>query len=87
LSTGAAEELCSAATACGGRVERVDDEDLAARLLFDNGLIAVASRGRVWFGGDFPACDGLLTLAAVMQALSRSDAEASQVLGMSCGTL
>jgi phosphomannomutase len=86
LSTGVDEELLATAAARGGRVVRVADDDLAVRLSFDNGSLAVGRNGRIWFGGDVPSCDALLTLAVLMQALSRSDAEASQVLGMSCGT-
>jgi len=37
--------------------------------------------GRVWFRESFPTCDAILTVGHVLQALSRSDAEFSQVAG------
>ena len=36
--------------------------------------------GRYWFRETFPTCDAVLTLAKLLQALSRSDAELSNVL-------
>jgi phosphomannomutase len=36
--------------------------------------------GRYWFRESMPTCDAVLTLAKLLQALSRSDAEMSLVL-------
>ncbi len=37
--------------------------------------------GRFWFGEAYPSCDAILTVAKVLQALSRSDAAFSSVAG------
>lgn len=42
-------------------------------------LLAGGASGRYWFQETFPTCDALLTLAKVLQALSRSDARFSEV--------
>lgn len=43
--------------------------------------LAGGDSGRFWFRESFPTCDAVLTLAKVLQALSRSDAEFSVVAG------
>jgi phosphomannomutase len=43
--------------------------------------------GRYWFREAFPTCDALLTLARVLQALSRSDADFSEVVRGTSGDL
>lgn len=41
--------------------------------------------GRVWLRDAVPACDAILTLAQLLQALSRDDAPLSQVVA-ECST-
>lgn len=43
-------------------------------------VFAGGDSGRYWFREAIPTCDAVLTLAKLLQALSRSDAEFSQVL-------
>jgi phosphomannomutase len=43
-------------------------------------LVAGGDSGRVWFADPYPNCDAVLTLAKVLQALSRSDAPFSSVV-------
>jgi phosphomannomutase len=73
-------DLENAAVARGGQPLRVAHADRAARLLFERGLLALGDDHRLWIGGEAPICDAIATLALVMQLLSRSDAEFSQVL-------
>lgn len=42
--------------------------------------------GRYWFGESIPTCDAVLTVARVLQALSRSDAPFSALIGKRCET-
>lgn len=80
LDTNVWDHLAPAVTSAGGRPILVASADRAARLMFESGLAAFGTDGRVWFGGDVPTCDAVHTLAAVWQALSRSDMPASEVL-------
>ncbi len=45
-----------------------------------NAIFGGGDSGRFWFRETFPTCDAVLTLAKLLQALSRSDAEFSSVL-------
>lgn len=80
LDTHVWDQLAPAATSAGGRPILVASADRAARLMFESALAAFGNDGRVWFGGDVPTCDTIVTLAAVWQALSRSDTPASAAL-------
>ena len=42
--------------------------------------LGITADHRVWFGGAYPACNAILTLARVLQALSLSDSPMSDVL-------
>jgi phosphomannomutase len=64
----------------GGMLQLVNETECAACLLASDGLLAVGSDHRLWFGGDVPVSDAIVTLAVVMQALSRTDAEFSRVV-------
>ena len=64
----------------GGAVQVVAEAECAACLLAADGLLAVSEDHRLWFGGDVPTGDAIVTLAHVMQALSRTDAEFSRVI-------
>ncbi len=64
----------------GGTLRIVDETDCAACLLASRGLLAVGSDHRLWFGGDKSTGDAIVTLAVVMQALSRTDMEFSRVI-------
>ncbi len=54
--------------------------DAVRRLVDCNAALYLSSDGRVWFHRDEPACDALLVLASVLQALSLSDAPFSEVI-------
>jgi phosphomannomutase len=45
-----------------------------------NALFGGGDSGRYWFRETFPTCDAVLTLAKLLQSLSRSDAECSEVV-------
>lgn len=45
-----------------------------------NAVFAGGDSGRYWFRESIPTCDAILTLAKLLQALSRSDTEFSGVL-------
>jgi len=49
-------------------------------LIDHNASLGVTADNRVWFGGTYPACNAIMTLARVLQALSLSDAPMSEVL-------
>lgn len=53
---------------------------MAQGLRETNALFGGGDTGRYWFRETFPTCDAVLTLAKLLQALSRSDAECSEVL-------
>jgi len=52
-------------------------EAMARRLFSSPAALGVDGKGRYWFRDAHPVCDGVLTLARLLQALSRSDAPAS----------
>jgi phosphomannomutase len=80
LDTHAWDQLAPHVTSAGGKPILVASSDRAARMMFESGLAAFGGDHRVWFGGEIPTCDAIATLAAVWQALSRSDAPASEAL-------
>lgn len=73
-----ATSLAAINPAC--QVERCDIAALPASLLEFNAHLGVTADHRVWFGGDYPACNAIQTLARVLQALSLSDAPMSELL-------
>jgi len=54
-------------------------EGIAAVLQKHQGVLGSDDSGRYWFADPFPTSDAVLTLAKVLQALSRSDREFSKV--------
>lgn len=60
--------------------ERSPANELPAALMQLNAGLGFSADHRVWFGGAYPACNAILTLARVLQALSLSDASMSDVL-------
>lgn len=50
-------------------------------------LLAGGESGRVWLSDAYPSCDAVLTLAKVLQALSRSDAPFSSVVSAVAGSV
>jgi hypothetical protein len=38
----------------------------------------------MWFGDTFPACDAVLSIAKVLEALSQSDAPFSEIVPRNC---
>jgi phosphomannomutase len=74
------DDLATPVTSCGGQPVLVESGDRAARLMIEPGLLAIAGDHRLWVGAEYPVCDAIITLALVMQLLSRSDAEFSRVL-------
>ena len=55
-------------------------EQLVRLLVEHEAMLGVFSDGRVWFNDNYPACDALLILASMLQALSLSDAPFSEVV-------
>jgi hypothetical protein len=74
------DQLAPAVTSAGARPILVAAADRAARLMVESALAAFGGDHGVWFGGERPACDAIVTLAAVWQAMSMSDAPASVAL-------
>lgn len=58
-----------------------DPGDVAAAVHRAHAVLGADGYSRCWFDEDYPACDAVLTLAAVLQALSWSDAPLSAVAG------
>lgn len=56
-----------------------DPAELARSVHAEHAVIGSGNDHRCWFDEDYPACDAVLTLAAVLQALSWSDAPLSEV--------
>jgi phosphomannomutase/phosphoglucomutase len=56
-----------------------DSADLARAVSAEHAVLGAGSDQRCWFDEDYPACDAVLTLAAVLQAMSWSDAPLSEV--------
>jgi hypothetical protein len=63
----------------GGRVLASEGtkESMSRALLANAAAFGCDGAGRFWFGDCEPRCDGLSTLARVLQLLGRSDAPAS----------
>jgi hypothetical protein len=53
---------------------------LPQMVLQHSAALGIAADHRIWFGGSYPACNAILTLARVLQALSLSDSPMSDVL-------
>lgn len=54
--------------------------NIATAMRATNAVFAGGDSGRYWFLESIPTCDAVLTLAKLLQALSRSDAEMSAVI-------
>jgi len=67
---------------CGGAGQPTR-EDIMLRMQRDGVRFACDGMGRYWFAEAYPACDALLTLVHLLQALSRSDTPFSEVAGAS----
>ncbi len=80
LADDVGDQLAPVVTSHGGQPIHIARADRAARLLFEQGLLATGGDHRLWIGGAAPTCDAIATLGLVMQLLSQSDAEFSQVL-------
>jgi|GEM_PF-343894 len=70
--------LNTVATTC--QVDQVTAIDLPATILQHKSNFGITADHRVWFGGDYPACDAILTLARVLQALSLTDVPMSEII-------
>ncbi|MGE3316431.1 MAG: hypothetical protein AB7O26_15045 [Planctomycetaceae bacterium] len=55
-------------------------EEMSRTIAEKRAALGCGSSGRLWFGETFPACDAILTMARVLEALSQSDAPFSDVL-------
>jgi len=62
---------------CRSETTARSHEAMARRLYSTPAALGVDGNGRYWFRDAHPVCDGVLTLARLLQALSRSDAAAS----------
>ncbi|HUG91353.1 MAG TPA: hypothetical protein VML55_10995, partial [Planctomycetaceae bacterium] len=66
---------------CGGRA--LDGgacfAEMARAMRNEAAVLGGGTSGRLWFAESFPTCDGILTLARVLDVLSRSDAAFSAV--------
>ena len=63
-----------------GQVEPTAAAQLPSTVIREQTHLGLTADHRVWFGGDYPACDAILTLARVLQALSLTDAPMSEVI-------
>jgi phosphomannomutase len=72
----AARELPEVLRASGGQPTR---EKITVAMQHDGIPFAADGAGRFWFAEAYPACDALLTLVHLLQALSRSDTPFSEV--------
>ncbi len=70
--------LTSLGPAC--QVEQAPASQLPSTVIQLNASLGISAQHRLWFGGAYPACNAILTLARVLQALSLSDAPMSDVL-------
>jgi phosphomannomutase len=77
----AAAEVCPAIEAAGGKCVAAAPTltSLMQTLRRTEAPFGGGDSGRYWFREAFPTCDAILTLAKVLQALSRSDADFSEV--------
>ncbi len=62
------------------QVETMSVAELPSSLIHYNADLGLTADHRVWFGGAYPACNAIQTLARVLQALSLSDAPMSELL-------
>ncbi len=80
LGNGAtAEARCSPTVAVDSPDRRRRREEVTATMRQEQLTFAVDGAGRYWFAEAYPACDALLTLVHLLQALSRSDTPLSEV--------
>jgi phosphomannomutase len=79
-SAGAAEERSAPSDARGWILTGDTLGDVALALAKHQGIFAGGNSGRYWFRETFPTSDAVLTLAKVLQALSRSDQPFSEVV-------
>ncbi len=70
--------LTSLGPAC--QVDQAPATQLPTTVTQLNASLGISAQHRLWFGGAYPACNAILTLARVLQALSLSDAPMSDVL-------
>lgn len=56
-----------------------DSAELARAVSAEHAVLGAGGDQRCWFDEDYPACDAVLTMAAVLQAMSWSDAPLSEV--------
>lgn len=70
--------LTSINPAC--QVDVASVAELPGLLMTFNAHLGVTVDHRVWFGGDYPACNAIQTLARVLQAMSLSDTPMSDLL-------
>ncbi len=70
--------LKTASTTC--QVDQAPTVDLPATIMQHSSNLAISADNRVWFGGDYPACDAILTLARVLQSLSLTDKPMSEII-------
>jgi phosphomannomutase len=82
VEEGAAAELRPAIAAAGGKCvpAAASLTALMQTLRNSEAPFGGGDSGRFWFREAFPTCDAVLTLAKVLQALSRSDADFSEVV-------
>lgn len=76
-----ASHVESTVSALAGRlvVTGPESAELARAVSAEHAVLGAGGDQRCWFDEDYPACDAVLTLAAVLQAMSWSDAPLSEV--------
>lgn len=62
------------------QLEATPATQIPTALIDHNASLGITADNRVWFGGSYPACNAIMTLARILQALSLSDAPMSEVL-------
>lgn len=82
LEAAAADELSPVISQQGGICTTAEDSpwQISQAMRDTNAIFAGGHSGRFWFREALPTCDGVLTLAKMLQALSRSDADLSTVV-------
>jgi phosphomannomutase len=78
-SSAAAERLSTSTGADDLRNRQRRREEITVAMRQDQLSFAADGAGRYWFGEAYPACDALLTMVHLLQALSRSDTPLSEV--------
>lgn len=75
------EEIRTVVEDFGGRCVAAEpvQTDMARTLQAQRAVLGVGDSGRYWFGEAFPSSDAILTLARVLESLSKSDALFSHV--------